>query len=74
MMTTSVPGEEVSAFVQFPLPPAKAVGALVDAGVIRETSGRKRDRVFAYAKYPRFSEAERNCKPSPGPIDRPQKC
>jgi Fic family protein len=30
---------------------AKAVDALVDAGVLKETSGRKRDRVFAYAEY-----------------------
>ncbi len=29
---------------------AKAVDALVAAGVLEETSGRKRDRVFAYAK------------------------
>jgi len=30
---------------------AKAIDALVDAGVLSETSGRKRDRVFAYANY-----------------------
>ena len=30
---------------------AKAVDALVAAGVLEETSGRKRDRVFAYAEY-----------------------
>jgi Fic family protein len=30
---------------------AKAIDALVDAGVLSETSGRKRDRVFAYAEY-----------------------
>ena len=30
---------------------AKAVEALVTAGVLEETSGRKRDRVFAYAEY-----------------------
>lgn len=30
---------------------AKAVDALVDAGVLVETSGRKRDRTFAYARY-----------------------
>jgi Fic family protein len=30
---------------------AKAVDALVGAGVLEETSGRKRDRLFAYAKY-----------------------
>jgi Fic family protein len=30
---------------------AKAVDTLVEAGVLEETSGRKRGRVFAYAKY-----------------------
>jgi Fic family protein len=30
---------------------AKAVGALVDAGVLMEVSGKKRDRMFGYAAY-----------------------
>lgn len=30
---------------------AKAMATLVEAGVLRETSGKKRDRVFAYASY-----------------------
>jgi Fic family protein len=29
----------------------KAVQTLVDAGVLAETSGKKRDRTFAYAQY-----------------------
>jgi Fic family protein len=29
----------------------KAIAALVDAGVLREVSGRSRDRVFTYSKY-----------------------
>jgi Fic family protein len=29
----------------------KAITALVDAGVLAETTGRKRDRTFAYAAY-----------------------
>ncbi|MBZ0273103.1 Fic family protein [bacterium] len=29
----------------------KAIAALVDAGILRETSGRKRDRIFAYKAY-----------------------
>jgi Fic family protein len=33
---------------------AKAVDTLIDAGVLEETSGRKRDRVFAYAEYLRL--------------------
>jgi cell filamentation protein, protein adenylyltransferase len=33
---------------------AKAVGTLVEAGVLEETSGRQRDRVFAYVKYLRL--------------------
>ncbi len=30
---------------------AKALGVVVEAGVLRETSGRKRDRVYGYAAY-----------------------
>ncbi len=30
---------------------SKAVGALVSAGVLEETTGRRRDRVFSYARY-----------------------
>jgi Fic family protein len=30
---------------------AKAVNTLVEAGVLAETSGRKRDRTFGYAAY-----------------------
>lgn len=30
---------------------SKAVQTLVDAGVLKETTGKKRDRTFAYAKY-----------------------
>jgi Fic family protein len=33
---------------------AKSVNTLVDAGVLEETSGRKRDRVFAYEEYLRL--------------------
>lgn len=29
----------------------KAVNALVDAGILHETSGRRRDRVFSYTTY-----------------------
>jgi hypothetical protein len=30
---------------------SKAVGALVSAGVLEETTGRRRDRVFGYSRY-----------------------
>ena len=45
-----IPG--VAALLETTMPTAsKAVQTLVDAGVLKETTGRKRDRSFAYAKY-----------------------
>ncbi len=42
----------VAALLQTTLPTAsKAVQTLVDVGVLQETTGRKRDRTFAYTKY-----------------------
>jgi len=53
-ITISTVGEMVQAFVPSPLPPATintCLKQLEGIGIVRELTGRKRNRLYAYSRY-----------------------